>query len=58
MKNRIIDNWKATLLGFGILTVSLALVWFGKATFTEVSGFLLTSGLLLWVKDSIFKINE
>lgn len=55
MKNRIIDNWKATLLGFGILTVSLALVWFGKATFAEVSGFLVLSGFLAWVKDSIFK---
>lgn len=57
MKNRIIDNWKATLLGFGILTASLALVWFGKATFAEVSGFLVLSGFLAWVKDSIFKVK-
>lgn len=55
MKNRIFGNWKTTILGCSIAVISIALVWFGKATFTEVSGFLLASGLLAWVKDSIFK---
>ena len=55
MKNRIIDNWKTTLIGCTIGLVSIALVWFGKATFTEVSGFLVASGLMVWVKDSMFK---
>ena len=54
MKNRIIDNWKTTLLGCSIAAVSIGLVWFGKATFAEVSGFLVASGLMVWVKDSIF----
>lgn len=57
MKHRIIDNWKATALGVVMALVSLALVWFGKATFAEVSGFFVASGLLVWVKDSIFKLK-
>ena len=55
MKNRIIENWKTSLLGISIAVVSIALVWFGKATFVEVSGFLVTSGLLAWAKDTILK---
>ena len=55
MKKRILDNLKTTALGCSIAAVSLALVWFGKATFAEVSGFFVASGLLVWVKDSIFK---
>lgn len=57
MKHRIIDNWKATTLGVVMALVSLALVWFGKATFAEVSGFFVASGLLVWVKDTIFKLK-
>ena len=55
MKHRIIENWKTTVLGCSIAAVSIALVWFGKATFVEVSGFLVSSGLLAWAKDSILK---
>ena len=55
MKKRIIENWKTTTLGISIAVASLALVWFGKATFQEVSGFLVASGLLAWAKDSILK---
>lgn len=57
MKDRIINNWKSTLLGCIIALGSIVLVWTGKATLEQVSGFLLTSGLLAWVKDTIFKVN-
>jgi hypothetical protein len=56
MKKRIIDNWKATLLGVVIALTCGALVITKQATFAEVSGFLTLSGLLAWVKDSIFKV--
>ena len=55
MRKRIIENWKTTLLGCSVAIISFALVWFGKATFVDVSGFLVTSGLLAWAKDSILK---
>ena len=57
MKNRIIENWKTTIVGCSIGLVSIAFVWFGKATFAEVSGFFVASGLMIWVKDSIFKVK-
>lgn len=57
MRNRIINNWKTTLVGCSIGLVSIAFVWFGKATFAEVSGFFVSSGLMIWVKDSIFKVK-
>ena len=56
MKKRIIDNWKSTLMGAIIALTCTALVITKQATFAEVSGFLIASGLLAWVKDSIFKV--
>ena len=56
MKDRIINNFKSTLLGLIILAICAALIYTNKATFAEVSGFLVSSGLLIYVKDSIFKL--
>ena len=56
MKNRILNNWKSTLMGVVIALTCAALVITKQATFAEVSGFLIASGLLAWVKDSIFKV--
>ena len=56
MKDRIINNFKSTLLGLIILAICAVLIYTDKATFAEVSGFLVSSGLLMYVKDSIFKV--
>ena len=56
MKDRVINNFKSTLLGLIILAICAVLIYTNKATFAEVSGFIVSSGLLMYVKDSIFKI--
>ena len=56
MKDRFLNNYKSTLLGLLILAICAILIYTNKATFAEVSGFLVSSGMLMYVKDSIFKI--
>ena len=56
MKNRILENWRTSLLGLIILFACGVAVYTKVATFAEVVGFLTTSGLLMWVKDTIFKV--
>ena len=56
MKDRILNNLKSTILGLIILAICAVLIYTNKATFVEVSGFLVSSGLLIYVKDSIFKV--
>ena len=52
MIERIFKNWKTTTLGLLIIIISLLLVWFGKATFSEASVGLV--GLLgFFFKDDI-----
>lgn len=57
MKNRIIQNWKSTLLGAVILAGTFTLVGMKVITWTEAIGFITLSGLLAWVKDSVFKVR-
>jgi len=52
---RVIQNWKTTLLGVIIALLSLALVYFGKATLTEVALILPFVITLIWAKDTILK---
>jgi len=56
MKTRILTNWKSSLIGLLIAAVSIAAVVFKYATWEEAIGFLTLSGLLTWVKDTIFKV--
>jgi len=56
MKTRILTNWKSSIIGLLIAAVTLAAVAFKYATWEEAVGFLTLSGLLTWVKDSIFKV--
>ena len=56
MKKRLIENWKSSLLGLLIFAACGVAVYTKVATFAEVVGFLTTSGLLMWVKDTIFKV--
>lgn len=57
MKKRIINNWKTTVLGIVILAICILAIVYKYATWDEVIGFMTLSGLLAWVKDTIFKIN-
>jgi hypothetical protein len=53
--NRIVQNWKTTLLGVMVALLSLALVYFEKATLTEVALILPFVITLIWAKDTILK---
>jgi len=57
MRSRIIKNWKTTAIASAIFTVSLALLVLKYVTWDQCVGFWVTSGLLTWVRDSIFKVN-
>lgn len=52
MNDRIIGNWKTTLIGIVLMLVALAFVWYGRITWGEFSAFLPTVFGLIWVKDS------
>lgn len=51
MYDRVIRNWKTSLPFWLVLIVGLALVYFEKATLTEVGVFLGVLLPLLFVKD-------
>lgn len=57
MKHRIIDNWKTTSIGVVILAISMVLLYTKQATWDQLLGFWTVSGLLGWVKDTIFKVK-
>lgn len=51
MIKRILNNWRTTILGLLILALCFVLVWFEKATLTEVSLFITGGFALLFMKD-------
>jgi Flp pilus assembly protein protease CpaA len=55
---RVFRNRKTTILGLLILIISFILVWFEKATLTEVSLFLTGGFAMLFVKDPVIKKSE
>lgn len=55
IKERIVKNYKTTLLGVVIACLSIIALKKGYATWDQIIGFLTLSGLLTWVKDTIFK---
>lgn len=58
LNNRVIKSWQSSLLGLILIIVGLILVYLGKTTLTEFGIFLPTCLMLIYVKDSIFKINS
>jgi Flp pilus assembly protein protease CpaA len=52
---RVFKNRKTTALGLFILVISFVLVWFDKATLTEVSLFLTGGFAMLFIKDPVIK---
>jgi hypothetical protein len=51
MIDRILRNYKTTLLGLVTMLTCFVFVWFEKATLTEVSLFFTGGFALLFVKD-------
>ena len=58
MIERVFKNRKTTALGLLILVISFVLVWFEKATLTEVSLFLTGGFAMLFIKDPVIKKDE
>lgn len=52
---RILKNWKTTVIGMAILMLCFVLVFVGKATLTEVGGFICGGFYVLFSKDSLLK---
>jgi len=56
MKTRVILNWKTTLIGC-ILLASVVVLAVTKTISIETGiGYTILSLLLLWIKDSVFKV--
>ena len=56
MRKRILTNWKSTALGLAVAVASALALYFKYATWDQLIGFWTVSGLLAYVKDSIFKV--
>ena len=57
MKQRIIKNWKSSLLGLSFVIIATAALMTGKCSLTEFGAFMPFALGLIYVKDSIFKAN-
>lgn len=59
MKNRLIkEGLVTTILGIIIIIFSGAMIWTGKATPTDMSGWIATGLLFLRSKDSLIDIKK
>ena len=57
MKSRIFKNWRTSLLGALFLCVIIPLLILQKITMGEFLAFLPTIFGLIYVRDTIFKVN-
>ena len=55
MIDRILKNWKTTVLGLAILITCFILVFMEKSTLTEVSVFICGGFFVLFSKDSMLR---
>jgi hypothetical protein len=53
MKERLIKNWKTTVIGLAVLLIGVIALFLGKITGYEFLGFVTTSFPLLVAKDSL-----
>lgn len=58
MIERILKNWKTTVIGLAILITCFVLVFVGKASLTEVGAFICGGFYVLFSKDSLLKKKE
>ena len=57
MKERIFNNWKTSALGIILLVIAVVLLFMRIVTLGEFSSFFPTILGLLYVRDTILKIN-
>jgi len=57
MKTRIFQNWRTSLLGLLFLILSSILLFLRIITFAEFTAFLPTILGLLYVRDTVFKVD-
>jgi len=57
MKERILNNWKTTVLGIILLATAVVLLFMRIITLGEFSAFFPTILGLLYVRDTVFKIT-
>lgn len=53
MYHRLFENWKTSCLGIGLMLISLALVWLGKASMSDCGTFIGGAMVLFFSKDEI-----
>ena len=51
MKERIFKSWRMSVLGIGLILISIAAVFVGKATLTEAALVLPVAFTLMFIKD-------
>ncbi|MEI7983468.1 MAG: hypothetical protein WCI71_17590 [Bacteroidota bacterium] len=58
MKDRILNNWKTTALGFTLLILAVILLFMRIITLGEFSAFLPTILGLIYVRDTFLKLTS
>lgn len=58
LEDRMIKNWKSSLLGAILIVIASAALLTGKATLTEFMVFLPSALILIYTRDTIFKLNK
>ncbi len=58
MKERIFNNWKTTALGIILLILAVVLLFMRIITLGEFSAFFPTILGLIYVRDTILKLNS
>lgn len=58
MKDRIINNWKTTVLGIILLILAVVLLFMKIITLGEFSSFFPTILGLIYVRDTVLRINS
>ncbi len=51
MKERIFKSWRTSVLGIGLILISIVAVFLGKATLTEAALVLPVAFTLMFIKD-------
>lgn len=58
MKRLIKDGIYTSIIGAFVLIFVMLMLWYGKATTTEMSGWLAFAGVMLRAKDSLIGLDN
>jgi len=58
MKKRVFENWKTSLIGLVLLALTISAVVYKYATWDQAMMFVPFCVGLMYVKDTVLKINE